>query len=482
MSDLPFNGTDEEAIEALVRWWDDPVGYVREVFVAEPDVWQAEALVAMASGVDPRVALKACKGPGKSTVLSWFICWFMSTRPHANVLALSITLDNLRDGLWKELAVWYGKSPYLQRVFDFTAERFFAREHPRTWWCSARSFAKDARPDQQANTLAGLHSKHVAIVLDEVSDYPPGVLAAAEGIFSTSGQEARLVVAGNPTSQTGPLYTICTRDRALWRVIEITGDPDDPKRSARIDLAYARTAIAQWGRDNPWVMTNILGLFPPTQSNALLGVDEVSAAMRRDVARAELEGRPKIMGVDVARYGDDRSVVFMRQGPMAWEPTVFRNLDLMTLSGQVARLLEKHKPHACFVDQGGIGAGVVDRLRQLGFKIIGVDFGGKPHSPRFQNRRCEMWWLMAEWVKTASLPPTPELVGELTGVTYDYANAAGKLSLESKDDLKKRGLPSPDLADALALTFAEPVRLFDPMEAAFLSGNSKSHDFQPSIG
>ncbi len=481
----PWNGTDEEAVEAIVRWIDDPVGFVRDVFAAEPDAWQADALVAMANGEDPRVALKACKGPGKSTVLAWFICWFMATRLHANLLALSITADNLRDNLWKELAVWYGMSPYLQRVFDFSGERFFSREHPKTWWCSARAFAKDARPDQQANTLAGLHSKHVAIVLDEVSDYPAGVLAAAEGIFSTQGQEAKLVVAGNPTKQDGPLYTICTRDRAMWVVIEITGDPDDPKRSPRIDIEYARTAIGQWGRDNPWVMTNILGLFPPTQSNALLGVDEVSAAMHRDIPRYELEGLPKILGVDVARYGDDRSVVFMRQGRVAWEPEVFRNLDLMTLAGQVARIADRQKPDAIFVDQGGIGAGVVDRMRQLGFPVIGVDFGGKPLSVRFQNRRCEMWWLMADWVKTASLPEAPELVGELTGVTFDYANASGKLALESKDDMRKRGLPSPDLADALALTFAAPVAFkARPDDYGVLVAQSvrEAQDYQPALG
>jgi hypothetical protein len=130
----------------------------------------------------------------------------------------------------------------------------------------------------------------------------------------------------------------------------------------------------------------------------------------------------------------------------------------MTLAGHIARVIDEKKPDAVFVDQTGIGAGVVDRLRQLGRRVVGVEFGGKALAEgKFINRRCEMWWTLAEWVKTGSLPDVPELVGELTAPTYSYGNAAGKLQLESKEDLKKRGLPSPDLADALALTFAEPV-------------------------
>lgn len=220
--------------------------------------------------------------------------------------------------------------------------------------------------------------------------------------------------------------------------------------------------------------------FAAAVENALVPLDIVLAAQQRDTTERELQGWPKILGVDVARYGGDRSVAFMRRGACAFRPSVWRNTDLMELSGQVARVIDEKKPDAVFIDQGGVGAGVVDRLRQLGFRVTGIDFGGKPLDARFQNRRAEMWWTMAEWVKTACLPSGGELVTDLTAPTYTYANAAGKLQLESKDDMRARGLPSPDLADALALTFAAPVpSMQHPLAIASAAGQHAATEYDP---
>lgn len=202
--------------------------------------------------------------------------------------------------------------------------------------------------------------------------------------------------------------------------------------------------------------------FSASVENALMQLDLVLEAQRRKLPEATYAADARVLGIDVARYGGDRSVAFLRQGKRAFPPRVWRGLDLMELSGHCARLIDELQPHAVFVDQTGIGSGVVDRLKQLGRRVIGIDFGEKPYGEtaagdRFQNRRAEMWWQLAEWVKDAQLPEIGELTAELTAPTYTYANAAGKLQLESKEDMKKRGLPSPDLADALALTFAEPV-------------------------
>jgi hypothetical protein len=197
--------------------------------------------------------------------------------------------------------------------------------------------------------------------------------------------------------------------------------------------------------------------FAAAVENALIPFQTVLDATKREIPNLYLSQDAKVLGVDVARYGDDRSVAFLRQGKKALNPRVWRGIDLMTLAGQVATMMDEFEPDAVFVDQTGIGSGVVDRLRQLGRRVIGVDFGGKAIDEKFQNKRAEMWWLLADWMKTASIPNMPELQAELTAIQYTYRNAAGRLQLESKEDLKKRGLPSPDLADALALTFAEPV-------------------------
>lgn len=197
--------------------------------------------------------------------------------------------------------------------------------------------------------------------------------------------------------------------------------------------------------------------FAAAVDNVLISLVSVLEAAKREIPSQRYSQDAKILGVDVARYGDDRSVCFFRQGPKAGVPKVWKGLDLMTLASQVAQEMDYYEPDAVFIDQTGIGSGVVDRLKQLGRRVIGIDFGGKPTDDKFQNKRAEMWWNLSRWIDTASIPNLPGLHSELAAIQYTYANAQGRLQLESKEDLKKRGLPSPDLADALALTFAEPV-------------------------
>lgn len=470
-------------VDGVAGWIDDPVLFVREVLGASPDAWQAETLEALTHSGKRRYALKASKGPGKSTVLAWVIWWFLMTRPHPKVVATSITGDNLRDGLWTELAKWQQRSGLLKAMFKWSAERIVAKDHPETWWASARQWSKSAAPEQQSDTLAGIHADHVLFVVDEAGGIPDAVVAAAEAGLANAdasqGTEALLLIAGNPTELAGPLYRACTRERDLWWTKEISGDPDDPNRAPRVSIEWAREQIAKYGRDNPWVLVNVFGKFPPSQSNALLGVEDAAQASRRVIGEADYRDEAKVLGVDVARFGDDRSVLFPRQGRAAMRPKVFRDLDTMQLAGQVALFIEKWSPDATFIDATGIGAGVVDRLHQLGFRVIGIDFGSRAlTSTKFQNRRAEMWWTMSDWVRAgACLPDDAELIAEITAPTYAF-DATGRLILESKADMKKRGLPSPDKADALALTFAAPVTargLREQLERRQQTG----HDYNP---
>lgn len=439
-----------------------------------PDAWQDE-VYACASGITepgmmpakPRIALKACKGPGKSHALSVLGWWWLLTRWHSNMVALSITSDNLRDNLWAEMARLYERSRVLQLFFVQSAEKIYARRYERTWWMSARSFPQDADPGKQANTLAGLHGIHPAVLADEVGDYPEGVLAAAEGIFASQVEgkpvEALLAAAGNPTSAQGPLYRICTKDRQYWWVREITGDPDDPTRASRCDIDWCRSQIEQWGRDHDFVKVNVLGQFPSRAVNKLLGPDEVMAAMSRQVDPRLVGVDPLIMGLDVARGGDNSSVLTRRQGRHVTRQDVWRDDDLMSLADRVANEYATYHPAALFVDATGLGSGVVDRLRQLGIPVIAVDPGGSASDKRFEDRRAEMWWRMAKWVtEGGTLPDDASLRLELTAPLIDYAKRVGKSTrvvLESKKDMRKRGVSSPDRADSLALTFAAPVHV-----------------------
>ena len=458
------------AVQHLRRWRSDPVAFVRECLRAEPDAWQIEVLRAVGGGVaQQRYALKASKGPGKSTVLAWVVWWWLATRLHPKVVCTSITADNLRDGLWTELAKWQQQSDFLKAAFEWKSERISAVDHPETWWASARPWAKGADASQQANTLAGIHADAVLFVIDEAGGVPDAVAAAAEGGLANAdasqGREAKLLIAGNPTHLEGPLYRACTSERSLWWVKEISGDPDDPQRAPRVSLEWAREQIAKYGRENPYVLVNVFGRFPPSSANALFGPDEVAAAMARVIAKAEYEQEVKILGVDVARQGDDRTVIALRQGRVVFGPRILRIPDTMAIAGQVSMLFDKHRPDALFIDQATFGFGVLDRLTQLGYPAIGVDFGGKPVTHvKYANRRSEMWFRMSEWVKAGGvLPKVPELVSELTAPKYSF-DAHNHLLLEKKKDIKARTGTSPDIADAIALTFAQPVLPRDARE------------------
>jgi phage terminase large subunit len=443
------------AFENLRRWRERPDVMVRELFGVTPDAWQDEALQAFPSS--PRLALKACKGPGKTAVLAWIGWNFLLTRPHPRCGATSISGDNLKANLWTELALWRSKSKLLDAAFEQTATAIFARDHPETWKLEARTWARDANQEQIGRALAGLHAPYVLWLLDESGGYPEAILPTAEAIFSGSPEEAHVVQAGNPLQLAGPLYRACNIARALWKVIEITGDPDSPKRSPRIPIEYAREQIRQYGRDNPFVLVNIFGEFPPSALNALLGIEEVLAAQRRQILPQDVAHAARILGVDVARFGDDSSVIFPRQGLAALKPLQLRNLDASTGAGAVARKWLDFGADACFVDEsGGYGAGWIDCLRQLGHAPIGIQFAGEPSDRRYLNKRAEMYFEMAAWVKSGgALPDVPEMVAELTQTTYTFKG--DRLMLEPKEQVKVKLGRSPDYSDALALTFAQPV-------------------------
>lgn len=449
------------AVEALRAWRADPVRMVRDLFHVEPDVWQVEVLRAWADPSQPRMrlALQACAGPGKSAVLAWcgwnaLLCYSDGVN-HPNGAAVSITADNLRNNLWKELALWRERAPLLQAAFEMTAEKIFSREFPTTWFLGARSFAKSADTDAQGRTLSGLHAKAIFYLVDESGDMPPAVLRSAEQGLSNCTW-GRIAQAGNPTSQQGALYHAVATQAHLWTVVRITGDPDDARRSPRIDLTWAREQIQLYGRDNPWVMAFILGLFPPGALNALLSADEVRTAMGRHLTEADYGWAQKRLGVDCARFGDDRTVLFPRQGLAAFTPVELRGKRGHEIAARIMLAEARWEHELTIIDStGGWGQSTEDALIAAGRTPLGIQFHTPAINPRFQNRRAEMHWELAEWVKRGgALPPVPALVAELTTPTYSFVG--GKLALEPKDHVKKRLGRSPDLADALALTFAIP--------------------------
>lgn len=453
----------QQAIDTVRRWRTDPVQFVRDNFGVEPDAWQIKALQSLGGKADPkrRLCMKACTGPGKSAVLAWTgwhrLACFAAKGEHPKGVALSITRDNLADNLWAELSKWQARSAFLSAAFTWTKTTIYANDHPETWFLSARSFAKDADSEAIGRALSGLHSQFPFVLLDESGDMPVAVGRAAAQIFTGSPTDAAIIQAGNPTSTNGLLYESCTKAADSWTVITITADPADPERTPRVSAEHAQEMIDTYGRDNPWVMATILGLFPATGFNALLGIEEVEAAAKRYYRDDQLGNAAMVLGGDVARQGDDASVIISRKGRQAYAPRSMRIPDTMVIASEFAAEKKKMNADALFVDEtGGYGAGVIDAMRQLGHGVFGVQFGGKANSYRYFNKRSEILYEMAQWVKDGgAIPDDRELKEELCALTYAFQG--DKLRVAEKQIIKQAIGRSPDKADALALTFAAPV-------------------------
>lgn len=452
-----------EASLRIREWRHDPVKFVRDVFHAEPDAWQLDVLTMAGKPGRKRIAMKACAGPGKTAVLAWLgwhrLACFAARNEHPKGAAVSITSDNLKDNLWAELARWQNESQFLQQAFVWQKERIFARDHPETWFLSAKGWSKSSDLEAIGRTLSGLHSRFPFYLIDESGDIPPNMVRSAEQGL-TSCDDGLIITAGNTTSQTGLLYEVCTRGREQWQVMSITADPEDPMRTPRVDIGWARENIAKYGRDNPWVMAYILGQFPPGSINALLSVEEVEKAMGLHPLITSYDWAQKRLGIDVARFGDDRTVIFPRQGIVAFPPQTMRHIRNSSVSVDIAnavmsKKLEWGSEMEFFDDTVGWAHGAIDVMRAAGHSPTPVAFDRPSGNPRYVNMRAQCWMQLAEWVKAGgSLPSTPGLVAELTGPTYFFRD--GKFMIEPKEQIKKRLGRSPDEAEALALTFALP--------------------------
>lgn len=264
-------------------------------------------------------------------------------------------------------------------------------------------------------------------------------------------------------------------ERPDWAALVLNCYQTDSISPDEIEKARREMTEAQFSQE-------MLCDFHAAVENALISVGDVQAAMKRRYKKAEWSFAPKVMGVDIACYGNDRSVIARRQGLVSHGHTVMRGeTKPMVLASRIAQAADRFKPQVIFIDIG-YAPGVANRVEDLGYPVIGVGFGEKSIEERFENKRAEMWWNLGEWVKNAALPEDSELINDLCAITYNLKNRRGKIQLESKDELRKRGLPSPDLGDAYALTFAETVEIGidEVAHGATPTANTKAdYDYAP---
>ncbi len=289
------------------------------------------------------------------------------------------------------------------------------------------------------------------VILDEVADMRPEVWGAIIRP-ALSDRNGWACFIGTPKGMNlfYDLYTLGLNNAewgsAMYRADETGIIPD-----AELEAARSVMSANQYRQE-------FLCDFSASEDNVLITIDMVSKAAKKGLTEADIRGAVKVIGVDVARFGDDRSVICRREGLWCHDLRVVEKTDNMTFAGMVAREIDKFRPDGVFIDAGR-GEGVIDRLRQLGYRVMEINFGARASdSAKYANKRSEMWDRVREWLNAgAAIPNNPELKSELASPTYKF-DASGRLVLEPKEKLKERGLRSPDMADALALTFAFPLR------------------------
>ncbi len=300
------------------------------------------------------------------------------------------------------------------------------------------------------------------LVFDEASAIPDVIWEVSEGALTDSDTEIVWCAFGNPTRNTGRFRECFGRFRHRWTTRQI-----DSRTAAMTNKAQLNAWVEDYGEDSDFVRVRVRGVFPRAGSCQFIPSDLVSLARGRELRPDQYSLMPRVLSVDVARFGDDQSVITRRQGLQCFPQQKLRGVDTMTLAGIVAQVCHEWQPDEVFIDGVGVGAGVVDRLRQLGFHVTDAQAGMRALNPaKYANRRAEMWSAVKDWLaQGGSIPDDPELEADLTGLEYSFA-ASGALQLEKKEDAKKRGLSSPDCADSLALGFFGPaVTARDAFEA-----------------
>ena len=440
--------TAENARAVKERYYGKPALFMEEILGMELDDWQREMCEDFHN--KDRFAVSSGHSSGKTAFTAGIIQYFLAVHPDPQVIVTANTELQLRQKTWRELAKWHQRS-LLKDWFSWTATTFSLKGAEETWFAAAVP-----NTPHSAESFAGAHEKYMLLIFDEASAIDRAIWETAEGATATEGGYRKWLAFGNPTRTDGAFFE-CFHSRAhRWdtRYLDTRG------------CRYAdKTQISEWledyGEDSDFFRVRVRGLFPNQSVVQLIGFGTALAASQRDLRMAAYEYAPKVVGVDVARFGDDATVITRRQGLKVWPPKVLRGKDTMEVAAAVADEILAWSPQAVFVDETGLGAGVVDRLRHLNFKVFGINAGASAKSNKYLNKRIEMWSIMEEWLHSGSIPDDSELITELTSPEY-WFTPSGKMQLEGKDSLKKRGLQSPDKADSLALTFAMPVQAQRP--------------------
>lgn len=472
---------EKELREELGACTHDPLRFVLFAFpwgkgelsaYTGPQDWQRKILIEIRDGICTvneaiQKAVASGHGIGKSALVAWIILWAISTFEDTRGTVTADTDTQLRTKTWPELAKWH-QLFIARHWFTLTATSIFSaqKDHEKTWRI-------DIIPWDETNpeAFSGLHNKgkRVVVIFDEASAIHPKIWAATEGILTDADTEILWFCFGNPTRNTGIFHSCFHSLRHRWNPIHI-----DSRSVAITNKSQIAKWVADYGEDSDFVRVRVKGQFPKAEPDTLIPLDWIELAMARSIPIEQRRG-PVYLGVDVARYGDDDSCTCPKNGRETLPLRYVHGFDTMQVTGSVRQTIkelaaENLRVIETHVDVIGLGSGVVDRLSEDGFNVIGINASETAiDEEQFVNVRAEMWYSARESLNPAnpaamSLPKDERLAGDLSAIKILPPDSRGRKRIEAKEETKKRLLRSPDAGDAYAmsvyrsyLTYAKPI-------------------------
>ena len=466
-------------IERLRVWRHSALAFVKECIGAEPTSQQVEGLLAVSKA--KKITIRSGHGCGKDALAAWTALWFMATRPYAKVVCTAPTARQLQDILWAELAKWQRKSPALQEEFVHQRDKLFCKYAPKEWWIRAISIQVKASKEEQAETLAGLHGDHLLVIADEASGIPDPVFIPLEGALTQ--EDNRVLLIGNMTKNSGYFYDthFHANIRKEWTRIHW-----DSRESSLVTDEWVSYMKDKYGEDSSVFAVRVKGEPPHEDEKTLIPLAWARQCLGNEIEVAEEE--PLYLGVDVARYGEDKSVILPRKGLKIYPWESFQGLNTIDLGGRIEIAYLEQRAEGLAIDEIGVGAGVTDWLRkERRLRVYGVNVANKSSDIRKYDRlRDELWWRVREKCMKGlySFPEGEkgeELCDELASPYYEF-NKHGGVIVESKKKMKARGVGSPNIADALCLTeyFSDVAhRIFKERKRRELAGRRRSRIIVP---
>ena len=450
---------ENQLADHIVGFYNDPLGFTRFAYPWGEkgtdlegeciDVWQKKFLQDLGKACkdkkndDPiRFAVSSGTSTGKTALTSWIVQWFISTHESPQIIVTANTADQIKTRTWRELRKWHDLL-INNHWFEWLAKKYYFKSDPDKWY--AHPVVWD---ESKPSAVQGIHEKNVLIIVDEASGLPNSIAEALEGCSATN--KFIFIKFGNPNQASGNFYDCFHKYKNLWKTFYV-----DARESRKSNKGLIKEWLEYYGADSDHVAVRVYGRFPSQSSSQFISSRVVSEASNRLLNKSVYETFPIILGVDVARQGKDKSVISIRQGRKLHNILKYNEADIMKFADYVYQAAMKYKSEAIFVDGGGVGGGVIDRLRQMGLEVFEINFGGKT-SDQYKDRCSllgdEMWQKMKDWLQHADIVQDSDLESELTTREYSF-DSKQRLKLQRKIDMES----SPDCADSLALTFGKDI-------------------------